>query len=324
MMGVDPKFSPLSLYYEMRGDLTPEPMNEAMLEGRFFEDAIAQIAGRKHNFEVLPGIGLDAPAEVDRALGGHRDRLFKVIKGGLAMGVLEVKHTFFGGSEEWGDAGSDAVPMRHLYQTVVYDGIMRKDPKKAFIVPIADYSLIAARLHAGTKVFNIPHDKELYEAIQDRAAKFVADVAQGIAPKPRDEADDRIYWLARRGKKVTLTAEHAAWVQVLMQAGEARRKAEADEKSIKHLLWQVMGEGTDAVSEDGRLLFTLGANRDFNEARFALENPEAASKCMVLSRTAVKEMDQKLYDAYMEEPKDPLHQTRVFRFPSAGKKEKKS
>lgn len=326
MMGVDPKFSPLSLYYEMRGDLTPEPMNEAMLEGRYFEDAIAQIAAKKHGFRVLPGQGIDSPAEVDRALGGHRDRMFQLIPGEGSgtgpMGILEVKHTFFGGSEEWGEAGSDAVPLRHLYQTVTYDGIMRKDKNKALIAPVADHSLVAARLHAGTKVFQIPHDKELYEALQDRAAKFVADVKQGIPPKPRDEADDRIFWLARRGKRITLTAEQAAWVPLLAQAGETRRKAEADEKSIKHLLWQVMGEATEAVDADGRLLFSLNAHREFNEERFLAENPAVAAKCMVLSRTAVKEMDQKLYDSYMEEPSNPLNQTRVFRFP--GKKEKKS
>lgn len=314
MMGADPRFSPLTLYYEMRGEIAPEPPNEAMLEGRFFEDAIAQIAAKKHNLRLLPGLAIDAPAAVDRALGGHPDRLFD--QDGH-IGILEVKHTFFGGSDEWGSSGSDSVPIRHLYQTVVYDGIHRI--QSAGKVEVADHSLVAARLTAGTKVFRIPHDHEMYEALQDRAAAFVSNVKQGIPPNPRDESDDRIYWLARRGKRITLNAEQVAWLHLLKQSGEARRNAEADEKSIKHMLWQVMGEATEAVGEDGKLLFSLGACREFDEDRFLAEQPELASKCMRLSRTAVKELSEETYNQYMEYPTNPLKQTRVFRFPTEKK-----
>jgi predicted phage-related endonuclease len=303
MLGFDPRCTPLALYHEMRGSLPPVEDNEVLKEGRYFEDAIGKIAAEKFGFTVLDE-GRDQM--VDGALSGHVDRIFS--EDGK-VGVLEIKNTLFGGAgQEWGESESDNVPEHYYFQVMAYQGMLRNSG----FVSLADYAILAARLHGGTRKFVIRWDAEVYAKIQQEAAAFVQRVIEGNPPTPQDEADQRMRWLVTAKKAVEGNSDFVAWCK-----GVSERKAQIKqlESEVSELQTLILGYAQDAeeVRIDGQVIATLAANRKFNAQRFTIEQPELVAKFQTLDTSRLSKEARSIYESYMEKPTDPLKQTRIIR-----------
>ena len=314
MLGVDPRCTRLALYHEMRGSLPPIEDNEAMMEGRYFEDAISKIAAEKFGFEVEPADDGSGPCRwVDRHVSGHPDRFFH--EKGL-LGVLEIKNTLMGGGgQTWGDGETDIVPDHYYYQVMAYQGLMRAQPVIKEM-KLASYAILAARLHAGTRKFVIQWDQQVYDKIQVEAAAFVDRVITGNPPDPQDEDDHRTRWLVTAKKKVEAHAEFVAWAQAQREKKAAIKQLEAEVSDLNTLM---LGYAQDAeeVVKDGITIATLSTNRRFNAQRFLIEQPQVAAVCQTLDTSRLAKDYKSMYDSYMERPTDPLKQTRVIRIKEA-------
>lgn len=321
MLGLDPRRSPLALFHELRGiqfepedDGDDEIVDDPVLEGRMFEDAVANVVRRK--FKLVVGEPDGAAREItDRCIIGHPDRVFMEPGEGsrFKAGILEVKNPFFVG-EGWGDPGSDVVPRQHWVQTQVYQGLFVKLPGGPS-ADVAPHGYVAARLR-GVQLYKVQRDDEVYEKLQQEAERFLHRVHENDPPTPRDEHDMRRRWLVDESKTVKVDAGFVANAKQLRDLNEQIRIATKAASDLKTLLLGTMQDAREAVwdSPDGPIVVaTCGANRVFDVERFKAEQPDLAARFTKLDRTALKKHDQKLYDAFMRRPVDVAEQTRVLR-----------
>lgn len=313
MEGVDPRMSPLALYHELRGELPPRPDDEAMMEGRFFEDAVARIFASKYNVEV----DLDIPQKMEHGvLSGHADRFWR---DGDKMGVLEVKNTMFGGADgDWGDPGSDKVPLHYWFQAQVYGHLFRVANLHSEECVPADSVFLAARLSGGVRKFEIKVDEEVVRKVGDDAHAFLARVREGNPPDPRDEADMRMRWLVKEDLVATGGMEQLQWAAKLKELSDARKEIEKQESDIKTLLLGFAKDASKIVvphPETGvpLTICTLGADRSFDAAAFQAAHPDVAARYMRLDATKLGKEQRTLYERFMRKPADVMEQKRVIR-----------
>lgn len=318
VLGLNPRKSRLALYLEMRGEL-PAPdldANEAIIEGREFEDAIARIARRK--FKLEDGEG---PLQLSSGIFvGHPDRYVVNPHDDSEpwkRAVLEVKHTFLDhfSDEQWGPNGSDVVPTAYWMQAAVYAWLNRQSGQD---MP-ADFAFLAARLAGGVRLYKIPalHGAML-DKVHGECAEFLEAIHFGRPPQPQDEADMRIRWLADRKKRIGVTLETVHQALAYQQLGQQIIKLQEERSRLATLL---IGTAQDASylaaahPKTGAVIdvVSVASDRVFDEAAFLRDCPEVAAKCMKLDKTALAKAQPKLYEQYKREPIDREEQKRVLR-----------
>ena len=314
MLGVDPRMSPLALYHSLRGEIPQQDDAEVLYEGRYFEDAIAKIAAKKYSLQV----DTDAPQQmVHGVLSGHADRFWN---DGKKCGVLEIKNTLMGGSEgEWGDPGTDKVPMHYWFQSIVYGHLYQKTHGGDFPgMEVADFVNLAARLFAGTTLYKIRVDVTVIAKVEEEAKRFLDRIHEGNPPDPRDEADMRMRWLAQEEAVAVGGQEQLAWVQELKRLSESRKSIEKSESELKTMLLGFAKEASKIVvphptTGQQIVIATLGADRQFDADRFMLEQPDTAARYLKIDATKLGKEQRKLYEQYMRKPENALEQKRTIR-----------
>jgi hypothetical protein len=279
------------------------------MEGREFEDAIARIAARKY------GLTIESSGEKMSCgdITGTTDRIVTVDG---KMAVLEIKNTRHGsiGDGQWGDPGTDQVPLHYWFQAQIYAWLWSVvAPDKA-----AQFCLLAAHLNNGTTLYKIPLDVAVIAKIQDAVRGFVARLEGDNPPEPRDEDDMRKRWLVREEAVAEGGAEQLSWVNQLRDLGVKRREIEAAESQLKTLL---LGFAQDrskiAVKhpQTGELVViaTLGSDRQFDADRFLADHPLLASQYMRLDTTRLGKEQRKVYEQYMRRPERATEQKRTIR-----------
>jgi hypothetical protein len=308
MLGVNPYLSPLGLYHHMRGELPDEPDNEAMMEGRCFEDAVAVVARKKFSL-VIEQPDASRVEMSDGPLIGHIDR---EMRDGSQIGVVEIKNPFSGGhGQEWGDSGSDVVPKHYYIQSLVYQGLLRATIGGAAM----PHGLVIARL-SGVQRFVIPWDAQVYDRIKAEAEAFLRRVRDGNPPDPRDEADMRRRWLVDDEKVAVADDRILSVIESLRTLRKGKKAAEQGEKDLVALL---LGFAKDCAKitdpETGKVVASLGCDRSFDAERFQREQPEVAALFQKLDTTRLGKEQRVLYEAYMSKPTNPADQKRVVRLP---------
>lgn len=309
MLGVSPYQTPLSLYFELRGELGEQEDNELLEEGREFEAAIAKIACRKFGFELIGSGQLELSYG---PLSGHLDFVVRDETGRLV--VLEIKHTLFGasGDDSWGEPGSDQVPRHYWLQDQTYTHLLkRKHGEEA-----ADYGYLAARLRRGVTLYKVNYDRAVCEKLEQEAWAFLARVEASNPPDAQDEADARRRWSVE-GEKVAVAGEEQMAVLRALAAIRAQKKAlDAEEANLALL---VLGWAQDAgrvVSEGGEALATLTVSRRFDAVAFAEQHPDIAARHQRLDSSLLGKEQRKLYEAFMRYPPQ-AEQTRAIKLAKA-------
>lgn len=332
MLGLDPRKSPLSLFHELRGITgfaDPEESeakdpsgvsdedasDDPILEGRLFEDAVAQVVRRK--FRLTVSDPEESRELRDRHLVGHRDRMFQ--EDGRD-GVLEVKNPFVR-SAEYGEPGTDQVPRRHWVQTQTYQGLHKRAASAWTPSPkIAPYGYLAARLY-GVHLYRIDTDDEVYERIQEEAERFLHRVHSDDPPTPRDEQDMRRRWLVDDTKTAVVDAGWVANAKQLRALNAQIAEAEKAATALRTLLFGSIADAKFVSFETpagGAIeVATCGANRMFDVEAFAKTHPDLAARFSKIDRTALREFDKRLYESFMKKCTDITKQTRVLRLSKA-------
>lgn len=119
VMGLSPYSSPYALFHRKTGVLPAEPDNDAMALGRHMESYVAEQFARRHPEFLVLGDGTALFAHPGRPwMGATPDRLVheRWGFGRDPLAVLECKVD--GGSEDWGEDGSDQIPVHYRCQVL--------------------------------------------------------------------------------------------------------------------------------------------------------------------------------------------------------------
>ena len=317
MLGLDPRCSQLALYHRLRGEVPDIQDNEAMRQGRYYEEATAKLCCDDRGMKLIE-LGSQETVSEGR-FSGHRD--YAAIDEHGKLVTLEVKNLMFAdvGEDGWGDPETDQVPTMYLLQEMGYihthkDKPIVQDPN--VVLPdelrdlrFADYGYIAARLRSGVHRFKIPLDTEVIAKLDAEMQAFLRDVQEGNAPTPQTEADARNRWAVRDGKFVE--ANESILETMRLQIA-AKKQIKELEKMVSAYNLVLLGFAQDAERIDfqGQTVATLKANRSFDGAACLADHPELSTDYLKIDTTKLRNEQPTLYEMYKRRPENAVDQTR--------------
>lgn len=239
--------SALELYQEKVGLAPPAMDSERFLWGRLLEPVIRQ------RYADLTGRTVSVP----KALLRHTQHPWMVAHpdGYTDDGrVFEAKTA--SRADEWGEPGSDQVPMAYLIQVQHYMGVMGLN--------LADLAVLfnTARM----EVYEIPFDAELYATIVEGELAFWNCVQTQSPPEP-DWASGRVLEVVRKlfpgttGERVFAGENEESYLATYRDAVVRRdRYADVVTNSKAHLAY-FMGEAAELAFQDGSVFRRKLVNR---------------------------------------------------------------
>ena len=184
---------------------------------------------------------------------GHIDRfvcdspsIFDASGSLIATRVLECKTANPFASQEWGDSGSDQVPMAYLAQCIWYLAITGLEQ--------ADLAVLMG--NADFRIYEVYRDRELEEMVIDRARVFWEEhVLKDIAPAAQRESDLKVLFPRSTPKAVEAKKETC---ELIAKMKDIQARVESYEQEISQIKQQVMSEMQDAevLTYGGQVLAT--------------------------------------------------------------------
>ena len=269
-LGKDPRTSRLELYMRKIGELPELDLsdNERVEAGDLLEPVIRELFARKIGHPITkPDETLFHP---ELPLVGHPDG-FVLHEDEPGIEFKNRDRMIF--LDEYGEDGTDQVPLRDLCQCVGYMMLTRR-----------------IRWHLGAFVggnerhlFEIQYDEELAVAIGVGLKEFWSHVEQRRPPDPMTPDDVKLLWpRSIQSTRVAtpeiedLVREHARWK---VELKEGKHRMDTAEAQIKHF----MAEAGDLVTESGATIASWRSARDsrkFDETTFAYEHPDIYEQYM--------------------------------------------
>jgi hypothetical protein len=316
LLGQSKYGTPLSLYHELRGDPVPHEDSELLAEGRAFEPVILAMGAKKFGMRLFKG-----PEELAHGdLVGHPDAYVIDEHGKLA--IAESKNLLFADSGEeagWGEAETDRVPMAYWFQCQVYGHLLLKCGVNVGAsggfesLEVSDTVYLFARLWHGTRRYRIKVDPAVIAHIEREASAFLDRVARGEPPDPSTGEEFRRRWVPVPDKTVEFTATELG---LLKARQDLKKQIKLAEEQVGLIDMQLLGFLQDAAAAtwNGKRVLTASADREFDEAAFAVECPEEFVRYSTkLDKTALRKNSPGIYEMYLRLPADPATQTRKLR-----------
>jgi putative phage-type endonuclease len=179
VMGLSPYDSPFALYHRKRGDLPETEDTDAMERGRILEPYIADRFAKLHPEFTVMGDGRTLYAHPDRPWQlATPDRLACEREWGdlpYPVAVLETK-TDAGGDDQWGDDGSDQIPVHYRCQV-----LWQMDVLGVTAAYVACLAMRSWKLRVYELTMDGPAEADL-KIMRDTAECFLDDVRDGRAP----------------------------------------------------------------------------------------------------------------------------------------------
>lgn len=274
LLGASPYRSPVALWMDKTGrahDVEPDAdQRERMHWGQVLEQVVAvEYAARTGSRVQRINDMLRHPqypfalANIDRAVvtAGSRAR-WDDASGRVAGadGILECKtaHALAENSPDWGEPGSDEVPLHYWLQCQWYLGITGL-PWADLAVLFGGQKWVRYRIEA-----NAAMQGDLLRQAQDWWDRHVA---ADMPPEPSTEADARTLWRTHRaGAELVVDADVAAAVEEL-QAIKAQIGNERTEGTLEHRMQELRDRicaafgDAEAITYMGRRLATWKANK---------------------------------------------------------------
>lgn len=223
--GLDPYRTRLDVYLS-KVEGYEEPDNAAMERGRFFEPGVAAWYSHRTGRVVLPCSTVRHPAVAflgctpDRIgmLDGHRPRDLSIKVPGPYV------------REQWGDAGTDEVPVAYAVQ-VQWELLILVALEMS--EPIAD---LAAPVDGDLRIYTLAADPELQGMLVEGAERFWRDHVEPKKPPPLDHTPSSARWLARRFQRDTQPLRNATLEDEVLAAELQEALATAAEATDRAML----------------------------------------------------------------------------------------
>jgi predicted phage-related endonuclease len=231
-------------------------------------------------------------------MSAHMDRF--VLEGGAASStssststptrILECKTADPLSSGDWGEVGSDEVPMSYLCQCIWYMAITN--------INRVDLAVLFG--NSDFRIYEISRDLELETVILQKASLFWNEyVLKDLPPPAQSEADcQTLFNKGDPAKSVEAKAQTLKLTQRLQLLNSEIDVLEEEISSIKQNIMNQMGEA-ETLTYQGKVLATWKAPKPsfrLDSKRIELDHPEIASNYRVpvqnSRRLVIKELAQ--------------------------------
>jgi len=209
---------------------------------------------------------------VDRYIQGTSSEIFDAKGQVLAHKILECKTAHPFNQSEWGEQGTDQVPLAYLVRCQWY--LMLTQCKTA------DLAVLFA--NSDFRIYTIYRDSELEQLLLDRALSFWHDhVLTGRPPKIQNDLDCRsLFPRANVGQSIEASTELMTKLQELKNLEDQIKTKEAVIDQIKTDLMQHMGEA-EMLEYQGVLIATWKSPKPstkLDSKRLTQEHPDLAQQ----------------------------------------------
>lgn len=274
---------------------TPAEKRKVLARGTIVEPLVAKMLAQLHGIDgvlvrnrrvqdlVFPHLAAEVDAEIPFPAVAHLFAERGVfppsdIDPSIITVNLEIKtvHPFAAG--EWGEEGTEDVPIHYAAQVQWGLGVTGRD-----------YAIVAALFGADNLVlYPVIADWETITAMRDKAHEFWTCVETREPPLPQTARDCGLLWPKDTGATVEADERIAAAVTTL-RALKAKRKAFEDgEEGVDLLIREAMRDGT-ILTFEGRELASLKtqATASIDAEKLKAEFPDAYKACRRTGTTRV-------------------------------------
>ena len=266
ILGVSPWKTALDVYLDKIGEAPPIEETEAMYWGNVLEDVVAQEFARRMDVRVERRNTMFRHRKYPELLGN----IDRYIVGTGA--ILECKTTSGFNRDQWGEQGTDEIPMHYLCQVQHYMNVL--DKKAAWVAVLID--------GRDFRVYCIDRNNELCDIMTDKCVTFWRDYVLTGTPPPASNRHDVELLYAAGGYEGTATAEpdteQAAMELARLKAAEKQTKKQMEELETK--LKQNIGDASALVSMSGETLATWKSttSKRLDTKALRAAEPEIATK----------------------------------------------
>jgi putative phage-type endonuclease len=267
ILGLSRFRSPLEVWMEKTGKETKKLDSLPLRFGSFAEEFVASEYSRATGFELIHDESIHIHPE-HSFMSAHVDRFVLEDGSPSPTRILECKTANPFSSGDWGDVGSDEVPMSYLCQCIWYMAITNIDK--------VDLAVLFG--NSDFRIYEITRDLELENTILEKASLFWNDyVLKDIAPPAQSEADcQTLFSKGDPAKSQEARAETLLLTKRLQLLNSEIDVREEEISSIKQNIMNHMGEA-ESLLYQGKVLATWKAPKPsfrLDSKRLELEHPE--------------------------------------------------
>jgi putative phage-type endonuclease len=179
----------------------------------------------------------------------HIDR--RVAGSGVILECKSVHPMALFRGEQWGEAGTDEVPMHYLLQCVHYN-----------IVADAERTDLAAMFGDELRVYPILRNAELEARVIELERQVWEHAERDVAPAPMTAAEVRTLYPSDDASAIVATPEIIQICERLSAVKSEYAKAEAEKDHLTDLVQVFMAECAELVDESGKPLATWWKAKD--------------------------------------------------------------
>jgi putative phage-type endonuclease len=272
ILGLSRFRSPLEVWMEKTGKETKQLDSLPLRFGSFAEEFVASEYSRATGFELIHDESIYLHPK-HAFMSAHIDRF--VLEGGAASStpsrILECKTANPFSSGDWGEVGSDEVPMSYLCQCIWYMAITN--------INRVDLAVLFG--NSDFRIYEIARDLELETVILQKASLFWSDyVLKDLPPPAQSEADCQT--LFKKGdptKSIEAQPETLELSRRLALLNSEISTREEEISSIKQNIMNQMGEA-ETLTYQGKVLATWKAPKPsfrLDSKRLETDHPQIAS-----------------------------------------------
>jgi putative phage-type endonuclease len=294
ILGLSRFKTPLEVWMEKTGKETKKADSLPMRFGSFAEDFVAREYSRATGFELIHDESIYIHPE-HAFMSAHIDRFVLEVGSSSPTRILECKTANPFSSGDWGEIGSDEVPMSYLCQCIWYmaiTGIEKTD--LAVLFGNSDF-----------RIYEIARDLALEALVIAKATTFWNEhVLKDIPPPVQSEADcQTLFSKGDPAKSIEAGQETLELTKRLRLLNSEIDVREEEISSIKQNIMSQMGEA-ELLTYQGRALASWKAPKPsfrLDSKRFELEHPQLANSYKIpvqnSRRLVIKELKNNEGDA---------------------------
>lgn len=250
ILGLSPYRTPLQVWMEKTGKEVIKLDSLPLRFGTFAEEFVANEYARATHSTLLHDESIYIHPEHDY-MSAHIDRF--VLGDGpntLPSKILECKTANPFSSGDWGDAGSDQIPMSYLCQCVWYMAITNLDK--------TDLAVLFG--NSDFRIYTIERDVDLEKLILEKAAHFWSHHVLSDTPPPAVNEHDchSLFPIGNASQTVEADINTYELIKQLHQLNIEMKERETQISNIKQGLMQFMGNA-EQLTYEGNILATWKA-----------------------------------------------------------------
>ena len=279
ILGLSKFRTPLQVWQEKVGQPMVKIDSLPLRFGSFAEDFVAQEYSRTTGLSTVmhPGIfsHLEHPyltGHIDRFILQDNTNLFDEAGNLNTRKLLECKTANPYAKDEWGEIGSDEVPMSYLVQCAWY----------MLLTGCTQADLAVLFSNADFRIYQIEQDKELEQLHLDKAMHFWQEhVVAKIPPAPINESDcKRLYLQSKDKKSVEVNKDLLSQLAELPLLNQQLSMCEDHINQIKLAVMQQMADA-EMLTHQGKILATWKSPKPsfrLDTKKLSEDHPELASQ----------------------------------------------